>query len=361
MKKDNSLIEKKVNQIIAEIETELDIFLQTRAKRKVEEHSVFKQFYKNAHDFIKRGGKRIRPLLFRLGFDAVKGNYNKNINLASCSVELLHNSSLIHDDVVDQDEIRRGGPTVHVLYRDLYKEKYGSKIATNIGNAYAILCGNSLWNLGLETLFEAKFEPHETLLAIKRYKNMFERLVDGVVLEESMARGVKANEELYLKMVSLKTSTLLKNALEIGGILGKGSENQIEALGTYGLRIGQAFQIQDDILGSFGIDKKIGKPVDSDIKGGKQTIIAIKAKEAMNSKQKKILDKYFDNQNSSKKEIEAVRQVFIETGALEYSKQLAEQKYQEAIEVLYNTEPAFDSEIVEILEWVAGYIIKRKY
>ncbi len=360
MIEDTQLIEPQLKRYIQEIQNTLDTFLREKIALYTQTYNVLAQFYQNIYEFINRGGKRIHPLLLRLGYEGVGGKTQGNINLASCCVELLHNSSLFHDDLVDRDEVRRGGPTFHVLYHDLYKEQFPTKTAKHIGDTFALLAGNAVWNLGLSAILEAGFPGEPTIKAVSCYRNMFNSLIDGVTVEESMVRGEEVSEKKYLDMVNLKTSTLLQYALKIGGLLGEGSINQISPLEVFGEKVGQAFQIQDDVLGSFGSKNRVGKPVDSDIKAGKQTIIALKAFKKANTKQTAILEKYFANPQASRSEVEKVRTVFKETGALKYAIDLAKTKLEEAKQALQQANPPLNTGVVKSLYWIADYIINRE-
>jgi geranylgeranyl diphosphate synthase type I len=296
-----------------------------------------------------------------LGYEAVNGHDTGDINLASCSVELLHNSSLIHDDLIDEDEVRRGGPAFHILYKNKYQDNYSDEVANQIGRNFGILGGNAVWNMGISTLLESGFPEKPTIHAISHYRDMFKSLINGVIIEESMARGAKADEEKYLRMVDLKTSTLLKYGLEIGCILGQGTNNQISTLGTFGKKIGEAFQIQDDILGSLGSSEQIGKSVENDIKGGKKTLLALKAFAEASKEQRSILEQGFGNPQASAEQIDLIRKIFKETGAVDYALNLAKTKLKEAKQLLRQTKPSLNPSVILALDWIADYIVKRKF
>ncbi|MHA2407169.1 MAG: polyprenyl synthetase family protein [Candidatus Ranarchaeia archaeon] len=354
-------IEPQLMEYIGEIQKSLDRFLKERISQYSTDYDILSGFYNNIQDYISRGGKRIRPLLLRLAYEGVNGKGTGDINLASCSVELLHNSSLIHDDLVDNDDIRRGGPAFHILYKQKFQNLYPEEVAHHIGRNFALLGGNAVWNLGVSTLLEAGFSDDVTIKAVTYYRDMFKSLINGVIVEESMARGASADEKKYLRMINLKTSTLLKYGLEIGGVLGHGTDNQIKILGEFGEEIGEAFQIQDDILGSFGSSKQIGKSVENDIKSGKQTLLAIKAFTEANKEQKTILQKFFGNKDATSEDVEKVRGIFKDTGAYEYVLNLAKAKLEKSKHLLRKTTPPLSSSVVKALDWIADYIVNRDY
>ncbi|MHA1712631.1 MAG: polyprenyl synthetase family protein, partial [Candidatus Ranarchaeia archaeon] len=248
-----------IRQYRDKVEQALHAFLKEKYDKYSKYSSIHDRFYTNLLNFIRRGGKRLRPILMVVGYNAVKPETQGDIYKASCSVELLHTSTLIHDDLVDRDETRRGGPTFHIAYRNQSLPEMSYDRAIAVSSAMAILGGNIAWNLGLEAILESGFASIETNEAVKIYMKSFMRLINGVMLEESMSASYDPNEQDYLLMIAMKTSTLISNALKMGAVLGKGSKSQIKHLDEYGLLVGQAFQIRDDVLGTFGKRRDTGK------------------------------------------------------------------------------------------------------
>ena len=130
--------------------------------------SIHNRFYTNLLNFIQRGGKRLRPILMVVGYNAVNPTNSGDIYKAACSVELLHTSTLIHDDLVDRDEMRRGGPTFHAEYRNQSISEMSYDRSLDVASAMAILGGNIAWNLGLNAILESKFQPNESYLPLMK-------------------------------------------------------------------------------------------------------------------------------------------------------------------------------------------------
>jgi len=237
-------------------------------------------FYDEFKSYLTDGGKRIRPFLVKTAFDAVGGNHKEgNIVRASLSIELLHSGSLLHDDVIDKDETRRGKPAFHVKFRKLHSEKKNEskEKANDFGEAMSIFAGDLCFPFAIESIIQSGFPADLSNKALHAFTQAFREVIDGVIIETGDAILHEGNEETYKKMVDLKTGALIRKSVEIGGILGRGSDSQIAALVDYCRGIGTAFQIQDDILGIFGDSKEIGKPVGGDIRENKQTILRILA------------------------------------------------------------------------------------
>lgn len=345
-------LSKKVNQVLSS-------FLDRKiAKAPFPEHKLY---YSNIKEFILRGGKKLRPISLIQAYRSVADNDEK-IFLPSISVELLHNATLIHDDLIDHDELRRNGPTFHVNYREWYKKEVSSDgKAEDFGNTMAILGGNTTYNLGIEALLSSKF-PHNLICgAINLYQNVFQELIEGVMFESLIQRRENVTMDDYLKMIKMKTSALLEKSIHIGAVLGGASSSQIKALTEYAVLVGQAFQIQDDILGTFGAESDTGKPTDGDIKEGKRTVLVIQAFKNASPKQLDTLRKVLGNSNANPSEIEKVRKIFQETGALENSKKIALQLKEEAKKKLLKAKPPLNDEPNQFFLTLADFVVSRIY
>ncbi|MFW9851761.1 MAG: polyprenyl synthetase family protein, partial [Candidatus Thorarchaeota archaeon] len=277
-------------------------------------------YYKKINDFLFTGGKRIRPILLVDSFLSVTPQKNvEKIIPTSLSLELLHNASLIHDDIMDKADIRRGEKTFHISLRDYANEKYSNTNSDDFGVSMGILGGDFTYNLAYKAINTTDFPPAVTLKAAIEFNEGFFQIVQGVIIETEFMGRFAVTEDEYYTMIKGKTAALFEKASRIGAIFAEGTESQINTLGEFGKTAGVAFQIVDDIIGTFGDPKKTGKPVDSDLKEGKKTILTIKAIEEANEEQRKILSKTIGNQAANEEEIEEVRDIIKETGALDYS------------------------------------------
>lgn len=215
--------------------------------------------YSSARYLPSLGGKRLRPFV-TIMCGRMRGAPEEPLYLSALGVELLHNFTLVHDDIMDRDEYRRGHPTVHKVY----------------GEAVAILVG--------DLLFAKAFEAVSLAEKMSGAKGVVQRLVEAAIrvdegqfLDISFENQQNIGIDQYLEMIALKTGALFESAAAIGGLLCGLDEHEVSALASYGRNLGLSFQIRDDYLGVFGDPQKTGKPVGSDIRRGKRTAVTILA------------------------------------------------------------------------------------
>ncbi|TFF67923.1 polyprenyl synthetase family protein [Candidatus Thorarchaeota archaeon] len=325
---------------------------------------IHKQYYNVVKEYLMRGGKRLRPVLVVGGYKAVNGSdAPKSLYLASCSVELLHNGSLLHDDLIDHDETRRGGKTIHAYYRDWFQEKTSSPRAKaeDFGMAMAILGGDSLLNMGAQVITSARLDPGTTVRCLQYYQSAYHDLADGVLLEMHLVQQPQTSAEVYLDMIRMKTAVLMEKSLLIGGAIADATTTQLGALSKFGVKVGQAFQVQDDILGSFGDEEVTGKPADGDIREGKKTLLVIESFNRADSTQSKSLKELLGKSGMSSEEVDTVRDLFRETGALPEAERMMEQLLEEGQSALDEADPAFDKKYHQFLLDLSEFLIHRKY
>ena len=242
--------------------------------------------YEIINGYLSGGGKRLRPCLLLMCAQAVGGDVEKLLP-AAVAVEEFHTWTLIHDDVIDHDDFRRGNPTGHILGARLGQAAWSlsSEIANDYGISAAILAGDSLQARATEKLFELQGVSAETLLSVVRAMTgeLTQDLLAGEQLDVEMSHipWEDITDKLVMKMISGKTGALLKYCAEAGAALGENSPIEASktalALGQFAHDCGLAFQLQDDILGIYGDAAKLGKPIGSDIREGKRTLLACRA------------------------------------------------------------------------------------
>ncbi|MHA1298412.1 MAG: polyprenyl synthetase family protein [Candidatus Helarchaeota archaeon] len=282
------------------------------------------KYYSDLKQFILSGGKRLRPISLIFSYKGKGGENIEEISKLSICVELLHNASLIHDDIIDHDQTRRGQPAFHISSQIWYDHNINqiNEVARqeDFGIAMGILGGDYLIDLGLEPILLSNFPLESINSAVSYYQQAFHELLNGV-LYETYLQNLPLNtvsEMNYLEMVAGKTAALFEKSILIGALFADHTEKDKHYLSQFAISLGKAFQIRDDILGAFGIKKKIGKPTDSDIREGKKTLLAIYANKE-NSKVQELLGK----PGITEQEIETVKKLFEETNALEKTKQKA--------------------------------------
>lgn len=245
-----------------------------------------------------QGGKRMRPFMVIKSCEAV-GGMPRDALAAATAIELLHNFTLVHDDIMDNDMLRRGMPTVHTIY----------------GNPTAILAGDLLFAESLDLLLTSGGDPEKLRKAASALTKATRVLSEGQHMDMDFEGRKRVTEAEYLDMVYRKTAALFQAAGQIGAILGGGSEQEVLLLGECGKDLGIAFQIYDDYLGVTSTEEVLGKSVGNDIREGKKTLIVIKSLET--PAQGKTLE-LLGKKDASEREIEELVQTFKRLGILEY-------------------------------------------
>ncbi|ABR54960.1 Polyprenyl synthetase [Methanococcus vannielii SB] len=309
--------------ILSKIDSELENYVEKDTN-----------LYNASKHLLFAGGKRIRPYLSVLTY-LLKRDDISEVLAPAISVELIHNYTLIHDDIMDNDDERRGKPTVHIVY----------------GEPTAILAGDLLYAKAFEALSNIG-DSKKALEVLKVLSKACVEVCEGQTDDMEFENEFPTLEE-YLSMISKKTGALIVAPIEIGAIMAECSSEEREALYNYAKRIGMTFQIQDDVLDLIGDQKTIGKPVGSDILEGKKTIIVIHAIENLPNDKKERLLQILGNKNASKEEI--AEAIVILSDSIEYVKDIMKNATNEAKECL----KIFDSERRKNLEKVADFIIER--
>lgn len=300
-----------------------------------------KNLCKASDHLISAGGKRLRPVLVILSSESVGGRGEDALKTAA-SMELIHTFSLIHDDIMDKDEKRRGMPSVHTLW----------------GEPMAILAGDTLFSKAFETVIETDggVEPQKVLDALETVVDSCIKICEGQALDISFEGKLDVSEEEYMTMIYKKTAALIAAATKSGAILGGGTEEQIEALSEYGRLIGLAFQIQDDYLDVVSIEDHIGKPVGSDIVEGKMTLMVVHALQKASKEDKEKLISILNSKDEDL--IDEAISIFNKYGSIDYTRDIALRNVKTAKELLNVLD---DSEAKESLELIADFVLERTH
>jgi len=350
---------EKMKAFFAEWVPKIDKELYAFLEEKVEEQKdpFNRRVVEDIYRFARAGGKRVRPTLVVAGYLGAGGEDAEKAIKASISYELLHVYLLIHDDIMDRDELRRGQPTVWKSLMDRY---INSALGRHEAEALATCAGDLAETYSSLALIRAGLPPEITVNAIRELHEIAERTGYGQVLDVSleMLPIEKVREEDVLRVHELKTAKYtIEGPLHLGAQLAGADQKIFKAYSEYAIPVGIAFQLQDDIIGVFGDEKKTGKPVGSDIREGKRTLLIVKAYERATPEQRKILEAIVGRESATSEEIEEVKEIIVETGSLDYSKKLMEELMEKGIASL-ETAP-IKEEIKEVLRDLAEYIIKR--
>jgi geranylgeranyl diphosphate synthase, type II len=226
------------------------------------------------------GGKRIRPLLVLAGCDLFRGDLEKAINVA-IGIELFHNFTLLHDDIMDQAPIRRGMDTVH--------KKWNANVA--------ILSGDTMFALATEYISKTRQTDLPEVLQI--FIATARQVCEGQQYDMNFESRTNVSIADYMEMIRLKTAVLIACSLKLGAVLAGAETKEKNRIWKFGESLGLAFQLQDDLLDIFGEGNKFGKEIGGDILAGKKTFLYIKALEVAGAKQKTELLHYFASRSLS--------------------------------------------------------------
>ena len=261
------------------------------------------------------GGKRLRPLLALMATEAF-GNNPEEALPAALSVEVFHNFTLIHDDIMDQAPLRRGAPSVH--------NKWDENTGILSGDAMLIQAYQCLETYPNELFFKLIKHTSKTALEVcegQQYDMDFETQKDVTI-------------SAYLEMIRLKTAVLVGHSLKIGAWIGNASDQESQLLYDFGVLLGMAFQIQDDYLDAFGDPKDFGKQVGGDILENKKTILYHEVMKSGNIKEKKELIQWYDTTVKNNQKVIAVKGIFKSSGASIASQKLVTSYTEDAFKKL---------------------------
>lgn len=300
--------------------------------------------YEASRHLILAGGKRLRPFLTIKACEAVGGDPADAVPFAA-AFEMLHNFTLVHDDVMDNDPVRRGAPTVH----------------TKWGVPVAICAGDLLFAKVFEAMTvhaPAGLSPRRVKTCIEKATEATIEVCEGQVLDVSFPSTVDVSEEDYIAMVGGKTSALFRACAEVGAIVGGGKTRQVKALGRFAYEAGIAFQIMDDYLGATADEKTLGKPVGSDIREGKKTLIMIHALRKAKPRQREKILGVLGKHDATPEELAEVTNMFVDIGSLDYALKKGD-KYVASAKRRFEALP--DTQAKKELFALVDYFTARKY
>ncbi len=276
------------------------------------------KLYLPIHYILKNGGKRIRALMVILSAESF-GEDKKEAFPAASSIEIFHNFTLLHDDIMDQADLRRGHVTVH--------KKWDENTAILSGDTMLILAYKMLENYPAGTYKILNSLLNKTAIEV----------CEGQQMDMDFETAEEVSTEDYLEMIRLKTAVLLGTALKFGGIIANASEEDLENIYKFGESLGIAFQIQDDYLDSFGNEENFGKKIGGDIIDRKKTILFIDSLNHLNKKDQQKLKALFASERKDESFIQEVIDCYKKAGAPEHIKKMAEEYTFLALKHLENT------------------------
>ncbi|HEU4434081.1 MAG TPA: polyprenyl synthetase family protein [Pyrinomonadaceae bacterium] len=324
-----TLSARRIFSVIANELQQVEIEFERQARSNVQVIAYLGEYLRAS------GGKRVRPALTILSNYAVGGEgarYN-SIRMAAV-MEFLHTATLVHDDIIDKADTRRNRPTVNALY----------------GNETAVLMGDWLYMSAFETsLAERSLPILDILTSVTR------KMTEGELLQLTLLGHADISEGQYLDVLKRKTAYLFSASCEIGGILGGASEKQQTALRDYGLNLGTAFQLTDDLLDFTSSDEALGKAAGADLLGGKVTLPLLYLM-AADASALPLVQRVLHDGNYENVSQEDLRDALDRSGALEQARTMADQ-YAENARAALDDLP--DTEYADSLRALPTYVLKR--
>jgi geranylgeranyl diphosphate synthase, type I len=335
-------------------------------------HRTFspEHIHDSVYSYLKNGGKALRPSVLLFACGAVGGNEDYMIPAAS-AVEIFHTWTIVHDDIIDRDNKRRGGPTVHEEFRKRAIAEFGydEADAKHYGISIAILAGDMQQGWAVSMLSELamndKINPKLVLYLVGDFEMRVQgELIEGQVLDIQYSKIPieELSEDQIMKVMWKKTGVLYEFSGKAGAMLGLDTLDSkhefVDAISSFTGKCGTAFQLQDDILGIVGDEDKLGKPVGSDIKEGKRTIIVSHSFKNANQIQKNKLADVMGDQQAYESDIKEAKSLLMELGGIEYTKKLARSYVEDAIPHL---DVIPQSRYKDLLLMWAEYMIERRF
>ncbi len=309
-----------IDQIRKNIDKSLGVFLET-VKKEYKLHLVSPLLFDSIKEFTLREGKRLRPLLLILTYKAyapsTKSISRKLYNASTC-MEFLHNFMLIHDDIIDRSDLRRGRPTMHKILAHTVKTNDPDKLGIDLG----IIAGDIVYALAIDAFLSINEPLDRKERALKYFIQTAAFTAMGEFIDTvSGVKGIAEvdEKEVYLNY-TLKTARYTFDCpMVTGAILAGADKREISKISAFGILIGQAFQIQDDIIGIFETEEAIGKSILSDLAEGKKTLLVIHAYSTLKGQQLKDFLNIFNKKTKTLKDLEAIKKIFVDAGSLNYA------------------------------------------
>ncbi len=331
--------------------------------------------YESVMDYPFRPAKRMRPSMLLIACGSVGGEERIRAAVpAAAGVELFHTWTLVHDDLIDNDPLRRGKPTVHEAMFEKARKKSGfdEKKAKDYGRDIAVLTGDLQHGWCSSAFIDCALSPDvdtETVLRIMRYlqSTVLGQLVRGEVLD--IQYGMMENQDIdkinqnqIVTMLWLKTGVLFEFSGMAGALIGKNApdfdDEQVQAVKKFAGACGTAFQLQDDVIGIVGDEKTLGKPVGSDIREGKKTVVVYESLKNADESQRQTILAALGNKKATKEQVEKCKRLFVELDGINETKKMAESYINKAMPYLNALQ---NSKYKKLLTLWAEFMINREY
>lgn len=299
-----------------------------------------KELYEPIRYVFGTGGKRLRPLMTLMACNLFDDNLDGALTPA-LGLEIFHNFTLLHDDIMDESDLRRNHPTVH--------KKWDQNVAILSGDVMAILAYEYITSCDVNVLPDV----------IKVFNTTARQVCEGQQFDMNFEKLNQVTVEEYLKMIEMKTSVLLAGCMQIGAIIGGAKKEDAELLYNFGRDIGMAFQVQDDLLDTYGDMEVFGKRIGGDIIANKKTFLLIKALEKADGKQNEILNNLINGLNNKPQEkIDAVKNIYNDLNIKNLTSDLAGDYFKNALVNLDKVQVPEEKKVH--LKQLAELLLKRE-
>lgn len=337
-----SSLDEVVDMAVREVNSYLSSYFAALRQEVLKEAPKAMNLLEAVEDYTMRGGKRLRAILALIGYWSKKWGRGDISRIAKvmAAIELLQSYLLVHDDIMDRDELRRGGPTLHVWFAKKCNEMNWHE-CEHYGISQAIVAGDYLEACAVFLLASTGLSAKALGDLLQAYTTTLRKVAYGQYLDVAFARTPLQNirEEDVLVVYKHKTSSYtVELPLHLGAIASEDyNEDLLRELTSFAIPAGLAFQIRDDIIGLYGDPSVTGKPAGSDVKEKKKTILVIKAYELSSGRERELLELVYDKLDSSKislQHVEEVREIVKKTGSLSYAEELINKLVSEATSIL---------------------------
>lgn len=327
------------------------------------EDLLVKEALQHVRQITLSGGKRLRPACMFYGYLAGGGTEEEKLLETAVAIELMHTFLLIHDDIIDRDGLRHGEQTLHRRYAEIGQKAFPERDCEHFGNSVALIVGDFLFALGNDIIFRAPFPKELIFDALSRLQSIISYTVIGQARDIYMEYSREATEGEILKMYRNKTARYtMEGPIRMGLALAGAPEELALRFDRYALPLGIAFQIQDDILGIFGSEAKLGKPVGSDIQEGKLTLLVAYALEQGNAEEQQELRQILElGDRMSLSDVERFREIIRSAGSLHRAQELSRRYIEEGKQALQSIRPDIAPAAFDFFEAIADYMAEREY
>jgi len=342
-----------------QLETRLQQWLTEKEAEAAAESGASRELTETLTRFVARDGKRIRPALLYYTYSACGGQSDEKVMPMAMSVELLHTYLLIHDDIMDHADVRRGEPAAHVIYTELHRDQGWQGSSEHFGESVAILLGDLAQTYSLELYSSVDLAPEVAGEFRQQFSVMCQEVVLGQYLEMTAGYREHLEEDELLRVLRMKSGRYsVERPVQLGYLLAGAPEATRQALEVYGLQMGEAFQLQDDLLGMFGDAKTVGKPVGADLVEGKFTLVIHHAMRHLADTDRAVLQRALGNPNLDPDEMARVQGLIEASGARQKVQDMVEERLNQAREALATVSLAPDG--AGFLEGLIAYLRGRK-